>query len=41
MNEVAIVNTDTLTTLNVTPSFWITPRVAMEYQAMLPIGTIG
>src|SRR5207244_502310 len=40
LNEVAIVNADTLTALNVTPSFWITARVAMEYQAILSVGKI-
>jgi hypothetical protein len=40
MNEVATANPDTLTALNVTPSFWITARVAMEYQAILSVGKI-
>jgi hypothetical protein len=35
MNEVAKRNEDTIQALNVTPSFWITARVAMEYQAIL------
>jgi hypothetical protein len=35
MNEVAKRSDDTLRALNLTPSFWITARVAMEYQAIL------
>ena len=34
MNEVARRDTDTLSALNLTPSFWITARVAMQYQAI-------
>src|SRR5262249_28998333 len=40
MNEVARLNTDTLKALNVTPSFWVTARVAMEYQSILTVGKI-
>ena len=40
MNEVAKLNVDTLNALNLTPSFWITARVAMEYQAILTAGKI-
>lgn len=40
MNEVARLNTDTLNALNLTPSFWVTARVAMEYQAILTTGKI-
>jgi hypothetical protein len=40
MNEVAKRNTDTLNALNLTPSFWITARVAMEYQAILTAAKI-
>jgi hypothetical protein len=35
MNEVALRSEDTLKALNLTPSFWITARVAMECQAIL------
>ncbi len=35
MNEVARRNPQTLKALNLTPSFWITVRTAMEYQAIL------
>jgi hypothetical protein len=35
VNEVAKRDADTLNALNLTPSFWITARVAMEYQAIL------
>src|SRR6266536_1684090 len=35
MNEAAKRNEDTLEALNLTPSFWMTARVAMEYQAIL------
>lgn len=40
MNEVARLKPDTLKALNLTPSFWITARVAMEYQAILTAGKI-
>ena len=40
MNEVTRLNTDTLNALNLTPSFWITARVAMEYQSILTVGKI-
>src|SRR5476649_1056713 len=40
MNEVAKLNVDTLNALNLTPSFWITARVAMEYQSILTAGNI-
>src|SRR3954470_24346813 len=40
MNEVARRDTDTLSALNLTPSFWITARVAMEYQAILTAAKI-
>jgi hypothetical protein len=40
MNEVARRNNDTLIALNLTPSFWITARVAMEYQAILTAAKI-
>ena len=40
LNEVARLNTATLTALNRTPSFWITARVAMENQAILTAGKI-
>src|SRR5580704_15028655 len=40
MNEVARRDTDTLNALNLTPSFWITARVAMEYQAILTAAKI-
>lgn len=40
MNEVAKRNELTLNALNVTPSFWITARVAMEYQAILTAAKI-
>lgn len=40
MNEVAKRNLDTLNALNLTPSFWITARVAMEYQAILTAAKI-
>jgi len=40
MNEVAKRNPDTLSALNLTPSFWITARVAMEYQAILTAAKI-
>jgi hypothetical protein len=40
MNEVARRNIDTLKALNVTPSFWVTARVAMEYQSILTVGKI-
>src|SRR3954453_6118930 len=40
MNEVARRNEDTLRALNLTPSFWITARVAMEYQAILAAAKI-
>jgi len=40
MNEVAKRNEDTLRALNLTPSFWITARVAMEYQAILTAAKI-
>jgi hypothetical protein len=40
MNEVAKRNSDTLNALNLTPSFWITARVAMEYQAILTAAKI-
>src|SRR5437763_6373479 len=40
MNEVAKRNSDTLSALNLTPSFWITARVAMEYQAILTAAKI-
>src|SRR3954470_18778608 len=40
MNEVARRNEDTLSALNLTPSFWITARVAMEYQAILTAAKI-
>jgi hypothetical protein len=40
MNEIAIANPDTVTALNVTPSFWITARVGMENQAILSVGKI-
>jgi len=40
MNEIAIANPDTLTALNVTPSFWLTARVGMENQAILSVGKI-
>ena len=41
MNEVARRDTDTLSALNLTPSFWITARVAMEYQAILTAAKIS
>ena len=40
MNEVAKRNIDTLNALNLTPSFWVTARVAMEYQAILTAAKI-
>src|SRR5580704_13377602 len=40
MNEVAKRDNDTLRALNLTPSFWITARVAMEYQAILTAAKI-
>ena len=40
MNEVAKRDPDTLNALNLTPSFWITARVAMEYQAILTAAKI-
>src|SRR5712691_8373034 len=40
MNEVAKRSKDTLKALNLTPSFWITARVAMEYQAILTAAKI-
>jgi HEPN superfamily AbiU2-like protein len=40
MNEVAKLNPDTLNAINLTPSFWITARVAMEYQAIITVGKI-
>ena len=40
MNEVAKRDTDTLNALNLTPSFWITVRVAMESQAILTAAKI-
>lgn len=40
MNEVAKRDNDTLEALNLTPSFWITARVAMEYQAILTAAKI-
>jgi AbiU2 len=40
MNEVARHDTATLNALNLTPSFWITARVAMEYQAILTAAKI-
>lgn len=40
MNEVANVNVETLSALNLTPTFWLTARVAMEYQAILSVGKI-
>ena len=41
MNEVARRDNDTLEALNLTPSFWITARVAMEYQAILCMSLIS
>jgi hypothetical protein len=40
MNEVAKLNPDTLKALNVTPAFWLTARMAMEYQAIITVGKI-
>jgi hypothetical protein len=40
MNETARRNEETLKALNLTPSFWITARVAMEYQAILTAAKI-
>jgi hypothetical protein len=40
MNEVAKRGNDTVAALNLTPSFWITARVAMEYQAILTAAKI-
>lgn len=40
MNEVAKHDDETLAALNLTPSFWITVRVAMEYQAILSAAKI-
>src|SRR5262245_43256631 len=40
MNEVAKVNEETLSALNVTPSFWVTVRGAMENQAFLTAAKI-
>jgi hypothetical protein len=40
MNEVAKRNPDTLSALKLTPSFWITARDAMEYQAILTAAKI-
>ena len=40
MNEVARRDTETLSALDLTPSFWITARVAMEYQAILTAAKI-
>jgi hypothetical protein len=40
MNEIARRDTDTLNALNLTSSFWITARVAMEYQAILTAAKI-
>src|ERR1700730_13406851 len=40
MNEVARRDTDVLNALNLTPSFWITARVAMECQAILTAAKI-
>lgn len=40
MNEVARRNPSTLSALNLTPSFWLTARVAMECQAILTAAKI-
>ena len=40
MNEVAKRDANALRALNLTPSFWITARVAMEYQAILTAAKI-
>ena len=40
MNEVAKRDPDTLEALNKAPTFWITVRVALEYQAMMSAGKI-
>ena len=40
MNEVAKLNPDTLATLNRTPTFWVTVRVGLEYQAIITAGKI-
>jgi hypothetical protein len=40
MSEVANVSPATLNALNFTPTFWITARAAMEYQAIASVGKV-
>ena len=40
INEIAKSNHDTLMALNKTPTFWITVRVGLEYQAIISAGKI-
>ena len=40
INEIAKGNHDTLRALNKTPTFWITVRVGLEYQAIISAGRI-
>jgi hypothetical protein len=40
INEVAKADPDTLKALNKTPSFWVTVRVALEYQGIIAAGKI-